>query len=95
MNGLAIKMECITRQLLIEKAVNNEDARGRIISMKPLPSLEESFNMIKWEESRKVLTNSSLSSASSNTSRESSALAARGNQGNAKGKKSNKWCDRC
>lgn len=49
-----------------------EDVQGCIMTTKPLPSLEESFNMIKCEESRKVLTHSPIPS---NSSHDSSTLA--------------------
>ncbi|XP_028791520.1 uncharacterized protein LOC114747369 [Neltuma alba] len=71
-----------------------EDIRGRIMSIKPLPSLEDAFNMIKNEESRKALVqNPSLVSPSTIT--EGSAMVTRSNQGgDTRGKKSLR-CDHC
>ncbi|XP_028799427.1 uncharacterized protein LOC114754769 [Neltuma alba] len=69
-----------------------EDVRARIMSLKPLPSLLEAFNTVKFEESRKVLiTASNISSTSTN----SSILAVNGPQSDPKAKKGNKWCDHC
>lgn len=68
-----------------------EDLRGRIWSLKPLPPLQDAFNMIKCEESRKVLHQSPFVSSTNN----SSALTVRGPQSTQRGQKLSKWCDHC
>ncbi|XP_028800480.1 uncharacterized protein LOC114755779 [Neltuma alba] len=68
-----------------------DDVRGRIMGMKPLPSLFETFDMVRCEESRKQLT-LSVSALS-----ESLALTIQSNNGpEQRGKKNSKgWCDHC
>lgn len=59
------------------------------MGMKPLPSLEDTFNMIKYEERGKVLVQFPSSTSSTLLSIETSAMVARGHQrGDHKGKKS-------
>lgn len=70
-----------------------EDTRGRIMGIRPLPLLEDVFNMVKWEESRRLLTKNPVDQSSITS--ELSALAVRGNNNDAKTKKSSKWCDHC
>ncbi|XP_028795314.1 uncharacterized protein LOC114750846 [Neltuma alba] len=67
-----------------------EEVRGRIMGLKPLPSLFEVFSMVKFEESRRHLTQGSLTAA------EGSALVTRGFQtSEGPEKKGNKWCNHC
>ncbi|XP_028768483.1 uncharacterized protein LOC114726085 [Neltuma alba] len=84
--------------------VTFEDVRGCIMGMQPLPSLEDVFNMVRYEESRKELiyitfgSNATpfLPSFSPTLANEGSVMITRGNQdGDPKGKKSNLRCNHC
>lgn len=72
-----------------------EDAHGRIMSVKPLPTMEEAFNMIKCEESQKVLTKSHTGSPSISISPslKVSTLALHGTQEDSKRNKVGCWCN--
>ncbi|XP_028800080.1 uncharacterized protein LOC114755370 [Neltuma alba] len=67
-----------------------EEVRDRIMGLKPLPSLFEVFSMVKFEESRRHLTQGNQ------TPVDGSALVTRGSQTSESSKrKGNKWCNHC
>ncbi|XP_054804813.1 uncharacterized protein LOC129307895 [Prosopis cineraria] len=67
------------------------------MGMKPIPSLEDAFNMIRYEESHKELIHNSSSTLSilPSSSLEASAMVARGNQGGERMGKKHLKCDYC
>ncbi|XP_075498838.1 uncharacterized protein LOC142537165 [Primulina tabacum] len=66
-----------------------DEVRGRILGVKPLPSLDEIFAEVRREEHRKsVMLGPNVSSPV-----DSSAMAARASD--EKGKKPTTWCDHC
>ena len=68
-----------------------EDIRGRVMGIKPLPTLEDAFNIIRNEESRKALMQNLITAPVM----ESSAMVVHNNAGaETKGKKFLK-CDHC
>ena len=75
---------------------NLDEVRGRILGMKPLPSIREAFSEVRREESRKkVMMGDVLGNP---TADQSSALTARGFQPNSsdnRGKKGRAWCEHC
>lgn len=62
-----------------------EEVRGHIMGMTPLPPLQNAYNMLKWEESRKQLTQNVDLSITPAT--ESSAMVAKGGQLSLRGRK--------
>ncbi|XP_028774894.1 uncharacterized protein LOC114731805 isoform X2 [Neltuma alba] len=66
-----------------------EEVRGRIMGLKPIPSLFEAFNMVKCEESRKQLTQTPV------TQNEASAMAVKSGNTTDQKRKGDKWCEHC
>ncbi|RVW71223.1 Retrovirus-related Pol polyprotein from transposon TNT 1-94 [Vitis vinifera] len=74
---------------------NLDEVRGRVLSIKPLPSVREVFSEIRREESRQKVM---LGTQNSSKNLENSALVARGTQSNNNNhqtKKNRPWCDHC
>ncbi|RVX00497.1 hypothetical protein CK203_036922 [Vitis vinifera] len=74
---------------------NLDEVRGRVLSIKPLPSVREVFSEIRREESRQKVM---LGTQNSSKNLENSALVARGTQSNNNNhqtKKNRLWCDHC
>lgn len=74
---------------------NLDEVRGRILSIKPIPSIREVVAEVRREESRKRVM---LKSDSVPTSGETSALATRGNSNNpsdGETRRGRPWCDHC
>ncbi|RVX10421.1 Retrovirus-related Pol polyprotein from transposon TNT 1-94 [Vitis vinifera] len=74
---------------------NLDEVRGRVVSIKPLPSVREVFSEIRREESRQKVM---LGTQNSSKNLENSALVARGTQSNNNNhqtKKNRPWCDHC
>nr|CAN83808.1 hypothetical protein VITISV_026963 [Vitis vinifera] len=74
---------------------NLDEVRGRVLSIKPLPSVREVFSKIRREESRQKVM---LGTQNSSKNLENSALVARGTQSNNNNhqtKKNRPWCDHC
>ncbi|XP_044463243.1 uncharacterized protein LOC123194143 [Mangifera indica] len=74
---------------------NPDEVRGRILSVKPLPSIREVVSDVRREESRKKVM---LRSETMPTSGDASTLAARGNSNNpvdGKTRKGRPWCEHC
>lgn len=79
-----------------------DEVRGRILSIKPLPSVREVFAKVRREETRRKLM---LGSSNNQTNPTNSALIARGSQPSySRGTQSNNnnkrrggrpWCDHC
>ncbi|RVW87783.1 Retrovirus-related Pol polyprotein from transposon TNT 1-94 [Vitis vinifera] len=72
---------------------NLDEVRGRVLSIKPLPSVREVFSEIRREESRQKVM---LGTQNSSKNLENSALVARGTQSNNNNhqtKKNRPWCD--
>ncbi|KAF7802209.1 Retrovirus-related Pol polyprotein from transposon RE1 [Senna tora] len=88
-----VEKERIYKFLLgLNKSLDN--IRGRILSVKPLPSLREVLSIVRHEESRRKLM---LESLANSDSVNGSALAVHGvshNPGNGQ-KKGRPWCDHC
>ncbi|KAF7811563.1 phosphatidylinositol-3-phosphatase myotubularin-1-like [Senna tora] len=88
-----VEKERIYKFLLgLNKSLDN--IRGRILSVKPLPSLREVLSTVRHEESRKKLM---LGSLADSDSVNGSALAIHGashNPGSGQ-KKGRPWCDHC
>ncbi|KAF7835224.1 Retrovirus-related Pol polyprotein from transposon RE1 [Senna tora] len=88
-----VEKERIYKFLLgLNKSLDN--IRGRILSVKPLPSLREVLSTVHHEESRRKLM---LGSLADSDSVNGSALAVHGvshNPGNGQ-KKGRPWCDHC
>ena len=77
---------------------NREEVRGRTLSTKPLPSLQEACSEVRWEESRKKVMMKYHTSSQSFSSNDGSALATKGpnSQHFDSRRRSNKlWCDHC
>ncbi|KAJ1430123.1 hypothetical protein SESBI_07907 [Sesbania bispinosa] len=72
----------------LDKDLNK--VHGRILETKPFPKIREVFSEIRREESRRKLM---LGNTLSDSTIESSALAARGNQYRPQQKKNRPWCD--
>ncbi|RVW39091.1 Retrovirus-related Pol polyprotein from transposon TNT 1-94 [Vitis vinifera] len=89
-----IEKECIYKFLLgLNK--NLDEVRGRVLSIKLLPSVREVFSEIRREESRQKVM---LGTQNSSKNLENSALVARGTQSNNNNhqtKKNRPWCDHC
>ncbi|KAF7821700.1 Retrovirus-related Pol polyprotein from transposon TNT 1-94 [Senna tora] len=84
-----VEKERIYKFLLgLNKSLDN--IRGRILSVKPLPSLREVLSTVRHEESRRKLM---LGSLADSDSVNGSALAVH-NPGNGQ-KKGRPWCDHC
>ncbi|XP_028807923.1 uncharacterized protein LOC114762586 [Neltuma alba] len=67
-----------------------EEVRGRIMGLKPPPSLFEVFSMVKFEESRRHLTQGNQ------TPIDGSTLATRSSQtSESSERRGNKWCNHC
>ncbi|RVW97656.1 Retrovirus-related Pol polyprotein from transposon TNT 1-94 [Vitis vinifera] len=74
---------------------NLDEVRGRVLSIKLLPSVREVFSEIRREESRQKVM---LGTQNSSKNLENSALVARGTQSNNNNhqtKKNRPWCDHC
>ncbi|RVW40843.1 Retrovirus-related Pol polyprotein from transposon RE1 [Vitis vinifera] len=74
---------------------NLDEVCGRVLSIKPLPSVREVFFEIRREESRQKVM---LGTQNSSKNLENSALVARGTQSNNNNhqtKKNRPWCDHC
>ncbi|XP_061359350.1 uncharacterized protein LOC133303456 [Gastrolobium bilobum] len=70
-----------------------DGARSRIMATRPLPSLREVFSELKWEESRKVLTNSI---PKVDAPLEAAAFVSRPNNADSRPRRNGKlWCDHC
>ena len=72
-----------------------DDVRGRIMGIKPLPSLREAFSEVRREESRKKVMMGSKEQPAPTL--DASALAARSfnSSGGDRQKRDRPWCDYC
>ena len=72
-----------------------DDVRGRIMGIKPLPSLREVFSEVRREESRKKVMMGSKEQPAPTL--DASALAARSfnSSGGDRQKRDRPWCDYC
>ena len=76
-------------KFLVSLSKNLDDVRGRVLAIKPMPSIREVFSEVRREELRKRVM---LGDVRSLSPENSSALAAKGNQGNeSKMKKGRPW----
>ena len=81
-------------KFLVGLSKNLDEVRGRVLAIKPLPSIREVFSKVRKEELRKRVMLGDVPSL--NSPENSSALAAKGNQGNgSKMKKGRPWCEHC
>ena len=71
-----------------------DEVGGRILGLKPLPSIDEVFAEVRREENRRSVM---LAESPSNLAPENSALVARGpdTHGANRSKKNQSWCDHC
>ncbi|KAL6312307.1 hypothetical protein AAG906_004897 [Vitis piasezkii] len=68
-----------------------DDVRGRLLRIKPLPQIEETFAEVRREECRQCV----MLGGSTILTIETSALATRGSDNHAKSRGNKKWCDHC
>ena len=76
---------------------NLDEVRGRILSIKPLLNIRETFSEVRREESRKKVMMGTQNTAST-TENSGSALAARGlthQSSDNRHKKGRPWCEHC
>ncbi|RVW39075.1 hypothetical protein CK203_084126 [Vitis vinifera] len=93
-----IQANCGTKETVqVFLGLNREldDVRGRIMGIKPLPSLREAFSEVRREESRKKVMMGSKEQPAPTL--DASALAARSfnSSGGDRQKRDRPWCDYC
>ncbi|RVW84312.1 putative mitochondrial protein [Vitis vinifera] len=93
-----IQANCGTKetvQVLLGLNRELDDVRGRIMGIKPLPSLREAFSEVRREESRKKVMMGSKEQPAPTL--DASALAARSfnSSGGDRQKRDRPWCDYC